>query len=75
MAWNAAEVAQYLGISAASFDDLRREQSFPHPQWARDGQQRWQPTDVRLWTTTHIEMLRQRHRSSDPDKPGLQRSM
>ena len=68
MAWTAADVAQYLGISTADLDELRLEDSFPHPGWARDGQQLWRPTDVRLWTATHIEMLRQRRRSANADR-------
>jgi predicted DNA-binding transcriptional regulator AlpA len=70
MAWNAAEVAEYLGISAASFDELRLDDSFPHAEWARDGRELWNPGDVRLWTATHIQMVRQHRRSSNAGRLG-----
>jgi hypothetical protein len=68
MGWTAADVARYLGIPGGSLDELRLKGSFPHPEWTRGGRQLWRPSEVRLWAATHIEMLRQRDRSSDADR-------
>ena len=72
MAWTATDVAEYLGISAASLDELRLEDSFPAAEWAHHGQQLWRPTVVRMWTATHIDLLRQHRRASSADRPEMQ---
>jgi len=70
MGWTAADVGRYLGISRARLDELRFEDSFPHAEWTREGQQLWRPGDVRLWSATHLEMLQQHRRSSNTDRIG-----